>query len=251
MNNCLRGLLSSQALICTLYIPFYCGVIPPEFRGEVSGHGPALCVQPQAPAGERCGWRAPSHLEHLLCARLAPAPGLLREGTLEHPELERPRDLGSHRVTGCGLRRRAGVLRAALLPQLQRYFDGALSNNLPFSDCPSTITVSPFTGTVDICPPSTSASMLELNAFNASFQFSTRNFYLGFTCIVAPSPEVGLALASSLKGVRASATIQGPVSDSVPLNPFRSLRAVETHVPSLTVQVSNPQPEAPPERVWH
>ncbi|XP_036154689.1 patatin-like phospholipase domain-containing protein 5 [Myotis myotis] len=94
-----------QALICTLYIPFYCGVIPPEFRGE-------------------------------------------------------------------------------------RYFDGALSNNLPFSDCPSTITVSPFTGTVDICPPSTSASVLELNAFNASFQFSTRNFYLGFTCVVAPSPEM-------------------------------------------------------------
>ncbi|EPQ04229.1 Patatin-like phospholipase domain-containing protein 5 [Myotis brandtii] len=84
---------------------------------------------------------------------------------------------------------------------IQRYFDGALSNNLPFSDCPSTITVSPFTGTVDICPPSTSASMLELNAFNASFQFSTRNFFLGLSCVIAPSTEVGLALASSLEGM--------------------------------------------------
>ncbi|XP_008153671.2 patatin-like phospholipase domain-containing protein 5 [Eptesicus fuscus] len=94
-----------QALICTLYVPFYCGVIPPEFRGE-------------------------------------------------------------------------------------RYFDGALSNNLPFADCPRTITVSPFTGTVDICPPSTSTNMLELNAFNTSLQISARNLLLGFICLVAPSSEV-------------------------------------------------------------
>jgi hypothetical protein len=28
-----------QALVCSLYLPFYCGVIPPEFRGEVSVWG--------------------------------------------------------------------------------------------------------------------------------------------------------------------------------------------------------------------
>ncbi|KAM4840303.1 patatin-like phospholipase domain-containing protein 5 [Urocitellus parryii] len=94
-----------QALVCTLYFPFYCGTIPPEFRG-------------------------------------------------------------------------------------QRYFDGALSNNLPFADCPSTITVSPFHGTVDICPRSTSASLHELNAFNASFQISTKNFFLGFISLIPPKPEV-------------------------------------------------------------
>uniref|UniRef100_G1LJJ3 Patatin-like phospholipase domain-containing protein 5 n=1 Tax=Ailuropoda melanoleuca TaxID=9646 RepID=G1LJJ3_AILME len=94
-----------QALVCSLYFPFYCGTIPPEFRGE-------------------------------------------------------------------------------------RYIDGALSNNLPFADCPSIITVSPFHGTVDICPQSTSASMHELNAFNASFQISTKNFFLGFTSLIPPSPEV-------------------------------------------------------------
>ncbi|XP_034500251.1 patatin-like phospholipase domain-containing protein 5 isoform X3 [Ailuropoda melanoleuca] len=93
-----------QALVCSLYFPFYCGTIPPEFRGE-------------------------------------------------------------------------------------RYIDGALSNNLPFADCPSIITVSPFHGTVDICPQSTSASMHELNAFNASFQISTKNFFLGFTSLIPPSPE--------------------------------------------------------------
>ncbi|XP_049482447.1 patatin-like phospholipase domain-containing protein 5 [Panthera uncia] len=94
-----------QALVCALYIPFYCGTIPPEFRGE-------------------------------------------------------------------------------------RYFDGGLSNNLPFADSPSTITVSPFHGTVDICPQSTSASIHELNTFNASFQISTKNFFLGFASLIAPSPEM-------------------------------------------------------------
>ncbi|XP_023078054.1 patatin-like phospholipase domain-containing protein 5 isoform X2 [Piliocolobus tephrosceles] len=94
-----------QALVCTLYFPFYCGLIPPEFRGE-------------------------------------------------------------------------------------RYIDGALSNNLPFADCPSTITVSPFHGTVDICPQSTSPSLHELNAFNASFQISTKNFFLGFISLIPPSLEV-------------------------------------------------------------
>ncbi|XP_011710397.1 patatin-like phospholipase domain-containing protein 5 isoform X1 [Macaca nemestrina] len=94
-----------QALVCTLYFPFYCGVIPPEFRGE-------------------------------------------------------------------------------------RYIDGALSNNLPFADCPSTITVSPFHGTVDICPQSTSPNLHELNAFNASFQISTKNFFLGFVSLIPPSLEV-------------------------------------------------------------
>uniref|UniRef100_A0A8C9J2R6 Patatin like phospholipase domain containing 5 n=1 Tax=Panthera tigris altaica TaxID=74533 RepID=A0A8C9J2R6_PANTA len=72
----------------------------------------------------------------------------------------------------------------------QRYFDGGLSNNLPFADSPSTITVSPFHGTVDICPQSTSASIHELNTFNASFQISTKNFFLGFASLIAPSPEV-------------------------------------------------------------
>ncbi|XP_053518247.1 patatin-like phospholipase domain-containing protein 5 [Artibeus jamaicensis] len=94
-----------QALVCSLYFPFYCGLIPPEFRGE-------------------------------------------------------------------------------------RYIDGALSNNVPFADDPSTITVSPFTGTVDICPQSTSASFFELNTFNASFQISSTNLFLGVSSLLNPDPEV-------------------------------------------------------------
>ncbi|XP_055252264.1 patatin-like phospholipase domain-containing protein 5 isoform X2 [Moschus berezovskii] len=73
---------------------------------------------------------------------------------------------------------------------IERYIDGALSNNLPFADSPSTITVSPFHGTVDICPQSSSASIHELNAFNASFQISTKNFFLGISSLIPSSPEV-------------------------------------------------------------
>lgn len=76
-------------------------------------------------------------------------------------------------------------------PELQRYIDGALSNNLPFADCPSTITVSPFPGTVDICPQSSSASLHELSVFNTNFQISTMNLFRGFMSIVPPKPEVG------------------------------------------------------------
>ncbi|ELK07931.1 Patatin-like phospholipase domain-containing protein 5 [Pteropus alecto] len=73
---------------------------------------------------------------------------------------------------------------------IQHYFDGGLSNNLPFSDSPNTITVSPFTGTVDICPPNTSASIHELHVCNANFQISTMNLYWGFSCLVCPTLEV-------------------------------------------------------------
>lgn len=108
----------------------------------------------------------------------------------------------------CG--RRPGFLRGQPRPPaLQYYFDGALSNNLPFSEDPHTITVSPFTGTVDICPQSTSASFHELYTFNASFQISTMNLFQGFSSLLWPTLEVGVALAASLEGVRGSVTVKG------------------------------------------
>ncbi|XP_006058783.3 patatin-like phospholipase domain-containing protein 5 [Bubalus bubalis] len=94
-----------EALVCTAYFPFYCGTIPPTFRGK-------------------------------------------------------------------------------------RYIDGALSNSMPFADSPSTITVSPFHGTVDICPQSSSASIHEMNTFSANFQISTKNLFRGISCFIPSSPEV-------------------------------------------------------------
>ncbi|XP_006866965.1 PREDICTED: patatin-like phospholipase domain-containing protein 5-like [Chrysochloris asiatica] len=86
-----------QAMVCTLYFPVYCGVIPPEFRGE-------------------------------------------------------------------------------------RYFDGALSNNVPFKNNGSTITVSPYHGTLDICP--------QENIVKSSLPFYNRKFLMGYLALFPPSPEV-------------------------------------------------------------
>ncbi|KAM8978092.1 patatin-like phospholipase domain-containing protein 5 isoform 2-T2 [Sarcophilus harrisii] len=95
---------SPWAVLCSIYFPFYCGVIPPQFRGE-------------------------------------------------------------------------------------RYVDGALSNNVPFTDSNATITISPFYGSVDICPQSTSGSLHELNLCNASFQICVRNFHMGLMSLFPPEPE--------------------------------------------------------------
>lgn len=79
-----------QALICSCFVPFYCGLVPPSFRGV-------------------------------------------------------------------------------------RYIDGGLSNFQPFYDLQSTITVSPFTGEIDICPRDCPVGHLCLHIFNTSFQLSVQN----------------------------------------------------------------------------
>ncbi|XP_004700705.1 patatin-like phospholipase domain-containing protein 5 [Echinops telfairi] len=94
-----------QAMVCTLYLPLYCGVIPPEFRGE-------------------------------------------------------------------------------------RYFDGAISNNMPLEDKKSTITVAPFPGKQDICPQSPLAGMREPQTVRTKFQLYLRNALRVYYAIFPPSPEV-------------------------------------------------------------
>lgn len=94
-----------QALICTSYIPFYVGFIPPEFRGE-------------------------------------------------------------------------------------RYIDGVFSNNVPYSDLSNTITVSPFHGSVDICPQINSNNIHEFHIFQMCFQISSRNLHHGTFALIPPSLEV-------------------------------------------------------------
>ncbi|XP_062971678.1 patatin-like phospholipase domain-containing protein 5 [Cynocephalus volans] len=73
---------------------------------------------------------------------------------------------------------------------IQRYINGGLSNTMPFLESPSTITVSPFHGTADICLQSASASLHELNAFNTSFQICTKYIFLVLETLISPSPEV-------------------------------------------------------------
>ncbi|XP_075469987.1 omega-hydroxyceramide transacylase-like isoform X2 [Ascaphus truei] len=58
---------------------------------------------------------------------------------------------------------------------MQRYIDGGLTNFQPLFDLKSMITVSPFTGEIDICPRDCPVSHLCLQICNTSFQLSVEN----------------------------------------------------------------------------
>lgn len=66
------------------------------------------------------------------------------------------------------------------LELMQRIIDGGFTNNLPFSECPDVITVSPFPGEFDICPaqcdPYPTATQHFLDVNNMSIQVNTRNW---------------------------------------------------------------------------
>ncbi|CAN2390338.1 Patatin-like phospholipase, partial [Pristimantis euphronides] len=56
-----------------------------------------------------------------------------------------------------------------------RYIDGGFTNFLPLFNLKSLITVSPFTGEIDICPRDCPVSHLCFQIFNTSFQLSVQN----------------------------------------------------------------------------
>ncbi|XP_070542776.1 patatin-like phospholipase domain-containing protein 4 [Ptychodera flava] len=73
-----------------------------------------------------------------------------------------------------------------------RYVDGGLSNNSPCcSDADSTITVSPFSGESDICPPTDDTSnYLHMNLANTSIQLTPSNLYRLSRALFPPEPEI-------------------------------------------------------------
>lgn len=94
-----------QALLCSCFIPFYCGFVPPTFRGV-------------------------------------------------------------------------------------RYIDGGLTNFLPQFNMTSMITVSPFTGEIDICPRDCPVSHLCLQIFNTTFQLSVQNLCRVSYALFPPTTNV-------------------------------------------------------------
>ncbi|XP_069612240.1 omega-hydroxyceramide transacylase-like isoform X2 [Ranitomeya imitator] len=58
---------------------------------------------------------------------------------------------------------------------IQRYIDGGLTNFQPLFGLKSIITISPFTGEIDICPRDCPVSHLCIQIFNTSFQLSIQN----------------------------------------------------------------------------
>ncbi|XP_074083236.1 1-acylglycerol-3-phosphate O-acyltransferase PNPLA3 isoform X2 [Macrotis lagotis] len=71
-----------------------------------------------------------------------------------------------------------------------RYMDGGASNNVPFLNANTTITVSPFYGEHDICPKITSTNFLQVNFTNLSFRLCSGNVYLITRALFPPELKV-------------------------------------------------------------
>ncbi|XP_072452473.1 1-acylglycerol-3-phosphate O-acyltransferase PNPLA3 isoform X2 [Notamacropus eugenii] len=71
-----------------------------------------------------------------------------------------------------------------------RYMDGGASNNVPFIDASTTITVSPFYGEHDICPKVKSTNFLHVNISNLSFRLCSGNLYLLARALFPPELKV-------------------------------------------------------------
>uniref|UniRef100_A0AC34QBH2 PNPLA domain-containing protein n=1 Tax=Panagrolaimus sp. JU765 TaxID=591449 RepID=A0AC34QBH2_9BILA len=72
----------------------------------------------------------------------------------------------------------------------EQYWDGGMTDNQPVVDS-KTITVSPFSGESDICPPDfDSASMFGIDFNGTSIRFTSRNLFRIFSCLMPPSLEI-------------------------------------------------------------
>uniref|UniRef100_A0A8C3RTW1 PNPLA domain-containing protein n=1 Tax=Chelydra serpentina TaxID=8475 RepID=A0A8C3RTW1_CHESE len=74
--------------------------------------------------------------------------------------------------------------------QGMRYIDGGISNVQPGSDSETMITVSPYTGEVDICPRDCPAYFNCISFFQSTFQLSVENVCRFSYSIFPPSPPV-------------------------------------------------------------
>nr|XP_014430181.1 patatin-like phospholipase domain-containing protein 1 isoform X1 [Pelodiscus sinensis] len=71
-----------------------------------------------------------------------------------------------------------------------RYVDGGMTNMQPGSDSETIITISPYTGEVDICPRDCPAYFSCINFFRSTFQLSSENLSRLSYSICPPSPPV-------------------------------------------------------------
>ncbi|XP_049740580.1 1-acylglycerol-3-phosphate O-acyltransferase PNPLA3 [Elephas maximus indicus] len=72
----------------------------------------------------------------------------------------------------------------------ERYMDGGASNNMPFADDKTTITVSPYFGEHDICPKVKSSNFLYVNFTMLSLRLCSANAYLLVRTIHPGEPKV-------------------------------------------------------------
>ncbi|KAK2509000.1 hypothetical protein MC885_002378 [Smutsia gigantea] len=71
-----------------------------------------------------------------------------------------------------------------------RYIDGGISDNIPFTDAKTTITVSPFCGECDICPKVKSMNFLYMDVNKLSLYLCSENIYLLYQALFPPDVKV-------------------------------------------------------------
>ncbi|EFB22959.1 hypothetical protein PANDA_012525, partial [Ailuropoda melanoleuca] len=71
-----------------------------------------------------------------------------------------------------------------------RYMDGGASDNVPFFDAKTTITVSPFYGEYDICPKVKSTNFLYVDLTKLSLRLCSENVYLLIRALFPPDLKV-------------------------------------------------------------
>lgn len=72
--------------------------------------------------------------------------------------------------------------------------DGGVSDNVPFFDAKTTITVSPFYGEYDICPKVTSTNFLHVDLTKLSLRLCSENVYLLMRALFPPDLKVSWGL---------------------------------------------------------
>ena len=93
--------------------------------------------------------------------------------------------------------------------------DGGITDNLPFIDSKTTITVSPFYGESDICPRVKSTFLLHEGFTKLNMHLCTENLYLMFQSLFPPDVKVRGALSSGGAALPfASLFARGPSSSS-------------------------------------
>ncbi|KAI5137822.1 1-Acylglycerol-3-Phosphate O-Acyltransferase Pnpla3 [Manis pentadactyla] len=71
-----------------------------------------------------------------------------------------------------------------------RYIDGGISDNIPFTDAKTTITVSPFYGECDICPKVKTMNFLHMDLNKLSLYVCSENVYLLCRAMFPPDVKV-------------------------------------------------------------
>ncbi|MBN3312317.1 PLPL2 protein, partial [Atractosteus spatula] len=201
-----------QALICSCFVPIYCGLIPPLFRGVVSV-GPLVMERMDPCAHISAWWRSWFPLPPMLAPQGAVRKSAHRTASpteagrtggsravwltlcgLGHCWEPGSTWLGSVRVSGLQRRWRKNCREEPLCMHTVfvclRYVDGGISNNLPQYELKNTITISPFSGESDICPRDNSTNFHELRVTNTSIQFSLDNLYRLTRALFPPEPKI-------------------------------------------------------------